>query len=181
MELPITSPYLGRTYIECEQWRTEVLNRLQAERPRVIVVGMSRRYGADFGFASYDQAWLNGLSQLVTRLRSTGAAVLVLGPIPDPRDSVPECVSGHLNDVGACSPPRVDAVNDAGISAESAVVSAAGGQYADLTALFCTSERCPVIVGNNLVYRDDNHVTIEYAQALGPLFGASVDRELSLH
>jgi len=29
-----------------------------------------------------------------------------------------------------------------------------------------------VIVGNNLVYRDDNHVTISYAQALGPVVGA---------
>ncbi len=172
MELPIVSPYLGRPFTECEQWRTEVLNRLAAERPRLVVVGMSRRYGADFGFTSYDPAWVTGLGRLVSRLRATGADVLVLGPIPDPRTTVPICVSGHLNDAQACSPPRAEAVNDAGIAAEAAATTAAGGQYADLTSLFCTAQRCPVIVGNNLVYRDDNHITISYAQTLGPVVGA---------
>ena len=84
----------------------------------LIVLSMSRRYGADFGFTSYDPAWVAGLNRLVTRLRSTGAAVLVLGPIPDPRTTVPTCLSGHLDDALACSPPPPDAVNDAGIAAE---------------------------------------------------------------
>lgn len=176
MDLPITSPYLGRQYTECEQWRTDIVSRLQSERPQLIVLSMSRRYGADFGFTSYDPAWIDALNRLVSRLRSTGAAVLVLGPIPDPHSTVPTCLSGHLDDAQACSPSRSDAVNEAGIAAEAAATRAAGGEYADLTPLFCTPDRCPVIVGNNLVYRDDNHVTIEYAQALGPVLGAIVER-----
>ncbi|MBV8964938.1 MAG: acyltransferase, partial [Mycobacteriaceae bacterium] len=178
MDLPITSPYLGREYTECEQWRSDIVSRLQSERPQLIVLSMSRRYGADFGFTSYDPAWIDSLHRLVTRLRSTGAAVLVLGPIPDPRTTVPTCLSGHLDDAQACSPPRAEAVNDAGIAAEAAATMAAGGQYADITPLFCTADRCPVIVGNNLAYRDDNHVTIEYAQTLGPVLGAIADRAL---
>ena len=39
-----------------------------------------------------------GLNRLVTRLRSTGAAVLVVGQIPDPRTTVPTCLSGHLDE-----------------------------------------------------------------------------------
>ena len=35
--------------------------RLEKERPQLIVVDMSRRYGADFGFTSYDQAWLDSV------------------------------------------------------------------------------------------------------------------------
>src|SRR6185312_14605208 len=54
MDLPITSPYLGRAYTECEEWRGEIMDRLQRDRPRLIVLSMSRRYGADFGFTSYD-------------------------------------------------------------------------------------------------------------------------------
>jgi SGNH domain (fused to AT3 domains) len=179
MDLPITSPYLGREYTECEQWRSDIVSRLQGERPQLIVLSMSRRYGADFGFTSYDPAWIDSLNRLVTRLRSTGAPVLVLGPIPDPRTTVPTCLSGHLDDAQACSPARPDAVNDAGIAAEAAATTAAGGQYADITTLFCTPDRCPVIVGDNLVYRDDNHVTIEYAQALEPVLGAILDRALA--
>ena len=43
------------------------------------------------------------------------------------------------------------AFNRPGIAAESAAVKAGGGQYVELTDLFCTANRCPVIVGNTLV------------------------------
>ena len=68
---------------------------------------MSRRYGADFGFTSYDPAWIDTLGRTVTQLRSTGATVLVLGPAPDPHSSVPTCLSGHLDDADRL---RADAV-----------------------------------------------------------------------
>ena len=104
MELPINSPYLGRKFTECEQWRGDVIARLEKERPRLIVLDMARRYGADFGFTSYDQAWLDSLTRLVQRLRGTGAGVLVLGPVPDPHSTVPTCVSAHMDNATACSP-----------------------------------------------------------------------------
>ncbi|WP_230329309.1 acyltransferase family protein [Nocardia aurantiaca] len=179
LDLPITSPYLGREYTECEQWRGQILTRLRAERPRLIVVSMSRRYGADFGFVSYDQAWVDSLNHLVGQLRATGAAVLVLGSIPDPHTTVPVCLSEHIDNAAACTPARPVAVNDAGIADEQAATTAAGGQYADLTPLFCTAARCPLIIGDNLVYRDDNHLTVSYARTLGPVIAALADRALA--
>ena len=178
-DLHITSPYLGREYTECEQWRAQIVNRLKAEHPRLVVLDMSRRYGADFGFTSYDPAWIDTLGRTVAQLRSIGAAVLVLGPVPDPGSSVPTCLSGHVDDATACAPARPVAVGDGGISAERAATTAGGGHYADVTDLFCTADRCPVIVGNTLVFRDDNHVTTEYAQLLTPVFGALADRALA--
>jgi len=178
-DLHITSPYLGREYTECEQWRAQIVNRLKAEHPRLVVLDMSRRYGADFGFTSYDPAWIDTLGRTVAQLRSIGAAVLVLGPVPDPGSSVPTCLSGHVDDATACAPARPVAVDDGGISAERAATTRGGGHYADLTDLFCTADRCPVIVGNTLVFRDDNHVTTEYAQLLTPVFGALADRALA--
>ncbi len=178
-DLPITSPYLGREYTECEQWRSEVTPRLQAEHPRLIVLGIGRRYGADFGFTSYDPGWVDSLGRLVTQLRHTGATVLVLGAIPDPHSTVPACLSAHLTDASACAPARSVAVNDVGIAAEKAATTASGGHYADLTPLFCTAQSCPVIVGNELVYRDDNHLTIAYAKTLAPVIGALADQALA--
>ncbi|MFE3227893.1 acyltransferase family protein [Nocardia sp. NPDC059228] len=179
LDLPITSPYLDREYTECEQWRGQVLTRLQSERPRLIVVSMSRRYGGDFGFVSYDAAWIDGLTRLVAQLRAIGSAVLVLGPIPDPHTTVPACLSEHVDDALACTPERPVAVNDAGVVAEQTAAVAGGGRYADLTPLFCTAVRCPLIVGNTLVYRDDNHVTVSYARTLGPVVGALTDQALA--
>ena len=184
MDLTITDP-LRRlvSTVLCERWRAEIIARLQAEQPRLVVVSMWRGYGVGHGylpgFRSYDQAWIDGLTRLVQQLRGTGAKVLVLGPIPDPRASVPTCLSGHLDDATACSPPRSTAVNEPGIAAESAATDAGGGQYANVTDLFCTADRCPVIVGNTLVYFDNVHLTLEYSRLLTPAIGALADRALA--
>jgi hypothetical protein len=181
LDLPINSPYLGRKFTECEQWRGSVMARLQTEKPQLIVLDMSRRYGADFGFTSYDQAWLDRLTLVVKTLRRTGATVLVLSQVPDPHGTVPTCVSAHMDNAGACAPARADALNDGGIAAESAATAAGGGQYVELSELFCTAERCPVIVGNTLVFRDDNHITTEYAQVLAPLLTEMTERAVALN
>ncbi|MEI8081070.1 MAG: SGNH hydrolase domain-containing protein, partial [Actinomycetes bacterium] len=89
------------------------------------------------------------------------------------------CLSGYLDDVQACTPQRSAAVNESGIVAETAAAEASGGHYADTTDLFCTAARCPVIVGDTLVYVDDNHMTLEYARTLAPAIGALADRALA--
>jgi len=116
---------------------------------------------------------------MVQQLRATGAKVLVLGPVPDPQAAVPICLSGHLDDAIACSPARSVAVNESGIAAESAATNAAGGEYVDLTRLFCTTDRCPVIVGNVLVYLDWTHLTREYSRLLAPVLETLADRALA--
>ena len=184
MDLPITSFFrrLAQPFEHCQQWRAEVIARLQAEHPRLIVLTMWRGYGAGeslSSFTAYNPAWLDGLTRLVQQLRGTGAKVLVLGPIPAPPFVVPICLSDYLDDVATCALLRSTAVNQTGIAAESAATTAGGGQYADLTELFCTTERCPVIVGNTLVYPDENHVTLEYSRQVGPAMGALADRALA--
>jgi hypothetical protein len=70
-------------------------------------------------------------------------------------------------------------VKQSGIAAESAATTIGGGHYADLTDLFCTTDRCPVVVGNTLVYLDENHVTLEYSRLLAPVIEALADRALA--
>ncbi len=181
-DLPIRSPYLGRQYSECEQWRREALAALVGWQPKLVVLSMSRRYGADFGFTSYDPAWIASLTDLVAELRaSTGARVLVLGPVPDPRSDVPVCLSANLDDTLACAPSRREAVNTEGITAEMAATGAAGGQYAELSEMFCATQVCPVVVGSELVFRDDNHLTVSYARALAPVMDVIAEQAMAPH
>jgi peptidoglycan/LPS O-acetylase OafA/YrhL len=178
LDLPIGSDTLHREYTECEQWRGQVIARLRAEHPRLVAVSMLRQYGHGDWLTSYDPAWIDSLTRLTQQLRGSGTEVLVLGPTPDPGSVVPVCLSGHLDDAVACAPRTSTAVNEPGIAAESAATKAGGGHYADLTELFCTTARCPVIVGNTLVYQDKGHLTIEYARLLAPAIGALADRAL---
>jgi hypothetical protein len=178
LDLTIRSPYLGREFTECEQWRSTVLARLRAEHPSLVVLAMSRRYGADFDFTTYDPSWLAALTRTVATLRAAGATVLVLGPVPDPRTWVPTCLSDHLDSATACAPTVGAAVNAPGVASEAAATEAGGGRYAELTRLFCAADRCPPIVGDDLVYRDDNHVTVEYATVLAPVIAAEIETVL---
>ncbi|WP_059021966.1 acyltransferase family protein [Mycobacterium sp. M26] len=183
LDLPTLNPVLGRDYTECGQWRDGVIARLQAERPTLIVLSVMRRYGVRYGwgvgYTSYESAWVDSVARLVRQLRDTGAQVLVLGPIPDPQSAVPDCLTLHLDDATSCSPPISKAVNREGIAAEAAATAASDGQYADLTDLFCTKQRCPVIVGNTLVYLDQSHLTYQYSRILAPVIGALADRALA--
>jgi hypothetical protein len=70
-------------------------------------------------------------------------------------------------------------VNQPGIATESAATKAGGVRYVDLTELFCTADRCPVIVGNSLVYVDEVHVSLQYSRLLAPVMGALADRALA--
>ncbi len=184
LDVPIANPLsrMAELFAHCAEWRDQIVSRLEAERPQLIVLSLWHGYGTTeslSGYQAYDAAWIDSLARLVQRLHNSGLKVLVLGPIPDPRFHVPACLSGFLDDVPACTPTRSAAVNESGIAAETAAVTAGGGQYIDTTGLFCTAERCPVIVGNTLVYLDDNHMSQTYARALAPVAEALADRALA--
>jgi len=61
-----------------------------------------------------------------------------------------------------------------------AAVAAAGAVPMDPTAWFCTPRVCPVIIGNVLVERDDNHMTATYSRTVVPVLaerlGATLGR-----
>nr|WP_301336301.1 acyltransferase family protein [Mycobacterium colombiense] len=188
LDVPTINIVAHRKYTECDEWRDQIVARLGTEHPRLVVLDLWRRYGDVLGaneryrfpagFSPYDTAWIDGLTRLVQQLRGTGAEVLVLGPIPDPQTVVADCLSAHLDDATLCSPLRSVAVNERGITAEATATKAGGGQYAKISELFCTAERCPGIVGNTLVYLDRNHLTSEYVGQLAPVVGALADRAL---
>lgn len=175
LDLPIKI-FGQRNYTECAQWRSQIIARLQSERPRLVVLGMLRHGGT--GSPPYGSAWTESLTRLVQQLRETGAKVLVVGPTPDLHSMVPDCLSTHLDDATACSTALSTAVNQPGIAAENSATKAGGAQYADVTELFCTADRCPPIVGNTLVYEDEFHLTPEYARVLAPAIAALADRAL---
>ncbi|HEY9306077.1 MAG TPA: acyltransferase family protein, partial [Mycobacterium sp.] len=64
MGLPTSNPFrpMVELFEHCEQWRAQIIARLAAEHPRLVVVSMWRGYGADellTGFRSYDPAWID--------------------------------------------------------------------------------------------------------------------------
>ncbi len=176
--LPLQQPDLHRPYRECDAWQEAVLDKVEQERPDVVVLGAARHYGPEWGITVQDDTWLRGMGAAVERLRGTGARVLVLSPTPWPRRDVPECLSEHLRDAAACAFSRASGVTATGARAERAVVEAAGGTYVDVSDWLCAPLVCPVVVGDVLVYRDDNHITTAWARTVSPLLAQRVEAAL---
>ncbi|MDP9387904.1 MAG: acyltransferase, partial [Actinomycetota bacterium] len=177
--LPVWSPVLRRPFRECDAWRSAVLERLRAERPALVVFGSARHYSADYRFRMYGPEWLDGLRRMVAEVRATGARVAVLGPMPRFEFNVPECIADHTGDVRACVRPLEATVDAGGAAGERRAAEDAGAGYVDVHPWICTTTTCAVIVGNLLVYRDDNHVTTTYASWLAPVFGEALEAVLA--
>jgi peptidoglycan/LPS O-acetylase OafA/YrhL len=176
LQLPIFSPVLGRNFVECDQWRQNVLGQIAQVHPSLVILGVARHYTDIYGFTPYSPQWLQGLDAMVTDIRRLGPQVLVIGPVPKPPFVVPDCLSIHLTSATACTTPLSVGINDPGMASEEATVTRAGGLYLDVQPWFCTSTTCAGMVDNLLVYRDDNHITATYAAYLGP----AVTDELAL-
>jgi hypothetical protein len=178
LELSIYSPVLQRAYTECDQWRAAVLARIRAEHPSLVVLGVARHYGPEYHFSVYGPQWMAGLTRTIREIEAAGSRVLVLGPMPLASSDAADCLSQHLIDAVSCTWSLTQAVNVQGAVAEANVARAAGASYVDVAPWLCTPEKCAVIVGNLLVYRDYNHVTTEFASWLAPLMAADVSEAL---
>jgi peptidoglycan/LPS O-acetylase OafA/YrhL len=174
IDISIISPVLGRQFTECEAWRNNVLARIAAVHPALVILGVARHYTSIYGFTPYDQQWLSGMTQMVTQIRQLGAQVMVIGPIPKPPVNVPDCLSAHLTDATACTFPLAQTVNLAGEAAERAAVVTAGGSYVNTQPWFCAGPTCGVIAGNVEMWRDDNHITATFSAFLAPALGAEL-------
>lgn len=168
-ELAVFSPVLKRQFTECTTWRARALARIEAERPDVVVVGVARHYGPEYRFDVFGEAWVTSMAALVERLQRAGSKVVVLSPTPKPPTDVPTCLSGRLRRASECNLQRAAAINAGGVEAERTAVRRAGGSYFDVAPWVCAEEVCPVIVGNLLVYRDENHFSTPFMTWLAPV------------
>jgi hypothetical protein len=146
--------------------------------PAVVILGFSREYGIPDDHVVVDgPAWMSGLAEMINTIQhDTGAHVVLMGDDPYPQQSVPDCLSQHLDDTPPCSiPRRYPFYNPSGIPQERALATSTGAGYIDTDPWFCISTTCTVIVANMLVYRDDNHITATYAKWLTPVIGAQME------
>ncbi|QCB96785.1 acyltransferase [Arthrobacter sp. PAMC25564] len=101
----------------------------------------------------------------------TDAGMDVVGIRDNPRFGInmPECVQKHGPDAPDCNVPLQESL------AASSPLDAYRGKVPglhlmDLSDFICAGGRCPAVVGNVYVYKDDNHLTKTYVQTMIPMF-----------
>ena len=150
----------------CTQWRTDVLARLRAHPPTVIV--LANHLGPTVGrsFEAETADWERGFTRSIEQL-PTSSRVVTVADTPEFASSPALCLSAHLDDAERCAAPRDEAFNRAIAAADVAVSARLGTGHIDLTDYFCDARECPPIIGRTLVYSDEHHMTASYSALLG--------------
>jgi peptidoglycan/LPS O-acetylase OafA/YrhL len=179
MSLTIWNETLRRPYAECDTWRRDAIRRIRALRPDLIVLSTltgTGAHGLHGGGAGFDAAWAKGTSRTVAQLRTVGTRVAVLGDTVLPGQQVPECLADNLDDAGACSFYRAGGIEPLGRrTAQAASARAAGALVVDPVPWLCSRRQCPTVVGNLLVYRDEQHLSTAYSAWLAPVLGNALE------
>ncbi|MFE7508164.1 acyltransferase family protein [Promicromonospora sp. NPDC057488] len=148
----------------CVAWNERALAALVAARPDVVVVVGSRTYedGAP-------EEVLPGQVGAWRALADAGIRVVTVRDNPRFEWFVPECLD-RADVPEDCARPRAEQ-----LAAVSPVPTAPGvpatAVHLDLSDAVCGPEVCEPVVGNVLVYRDDDHLTSTYVRTLAPVVG----------
>ncbi len=117
-------------------------------------------------FAGPDAATLDGFRALVGAMKPAAKHVVLLGDAPQRNQQPVDC----LLRAGA-TPVRCSDTLSSDESTQTTEVSQLAQSenvgFIDTTGWFCDDSTCPLIMGNLVAYRDDNHITATYSTALG--------------
>jgi peptidoglycan/LPS O-acetylase OafA/YrhL len=185
-QLPSVQNYstaLKRAYDECVTWRDNTLDRIVKEQPDLVVMasndldngGLIDDAGKLVPRAGLgdDSLWVKGWQKTWDKLQ--GIPMVLLEDSPWPPDNAPECVATNPRQVSTkCVRTVKKAIAEPNRRKLVAAAAGADGiKVVDPLPWFCAT-RCPLIVGNTLVFKDDSHMTVAYAQALEPVIGKAV-------
>ncbi|WP_203747862.1 acyltransferase family protein [Cellulomonas chitinilytica] len=167
---PVTAAPPQDRSAACRAWEKDVIDTVaDADFDYVFTSALSAtRYGGgDGGVAGFVDAW--------TRMAGSGARVVALRDNPDPTqagvESTPACVEDRS--AAACGTPQdVSLLPDPQVTA---VERTPGAALVDLTGYFCQDGTCPAVIGDVLVYHQDQHVTMTYMKTLAPMLSAAID------
>jgi len=108
-----------------------------------------------------------GLTTTAQSFIDVGKQVVMFTDTPVPRVDVVDCIASNSKTLQRCHYPRNNITNSGRSQVERETIEALGGHYFDIVNLFCT-DVCPSVIGDAIVYFDDDHVTKTYAKTLAP-------------
>jgi peptidoglycan/LPS O-acetylase OafA/YrhL len=171
--VPIYSAREKREYSECDRWR--VLSEAKINKLHPAMVVMTSHDTGSMVPGDQAVAWSNGWHDTINSLTAPGTHLVLISDTPLPKNDAALCVSAHVANVGACNATETAAFPMAAErQAVASMAQAAGATVIDPSPWFCVDGKCPVIVGNILVYKDNSHVTTPYVSLVTPLLEAQL-------
>ncbi len=174
---PTADVRIRRTFLdpECIAWRAKVVEQLALAKPTMVVMS-SAPYdpgGSDVGLDS-DEVWRRGLTATLDQVRPNTEKLLIIGDTPLPIHQIPNCLSKQPRNVRGCLAPRMDSVDVSRVQLERQVAGEHDASFVSVSDWLCGTSECPVIIGNMILYRDNNHISATASRYFAPFLAAVV-------
>ncbi len=172
---PTADVRIRRTFLdpECVAWRAKVVEQLMIAKPTMVVMS-SAPYdpgSSDVGKDS-DTVWRRGLTATLQQVRPTTDKLLIIGDTPLPIHQIPNCLSKQPRNVRGCIAPRKDSVDVSRVQLERDIAAENDASFVSVSNWLCGTTECPVIIGNMILYRDNNHISATASVYFAPFLAA---------
>ena len=174
------SPTLfGQAWQNCNRWHSVLPAAIAATHPSIVLTSSGAYEAPDT-----DAAWVAAYAAQIEAIRARipTARFVVMGSTPIFPTSVPNCVRNHQRSLSTCTFLESSLITDEKtfhgnnaerfdqiVARDADVATAAGATLIPTESWFCSAGRCPAVIGNYLVYRDDRHFFHPFLSALGPV------------
>jgi peptidoglycan/LPS O-acetylase OafA/YrhL len=155
---------IKRTYSECSEWRSAVIDHLTSIDPDLILIGNSATY--EFS----EQQWIDGSRRVLDRLTQIASQVVIIPGSPALSFNGPTCLLESA-DHDSCEEALASSLHDdVAKHLRTAALDFENANVMDLNDLVCPDRRCAAL-GNDaiVVFRDEQHVTSRFARTLIPV------------
>lgn len=169
-----TTVFNDSVYRLCDEWRDAVIDRINADPPALVVIS---NYGDLILQEKGDRGaiWGEALKKTIDRI---DAPAVVIGDTPSVGETPALCLSQNLDNAQECAVDRDFALSSSTRKSERSAAVATGAGFIDLTDYMCNSSTCDPIIGDVLVYRDDNHMTATFSELLSPVLAEELSEVL---
>jgi peptidoglycan/LPS O-acetylase OafA/YrhL len=177
---------LKRQDVECSKWREAALQRILQLRPSLVVLSEAdgpvinhARPARLGGHLVSAQEWEEGVRSTVSYLDSHGVRTLVIADVPRAGFDVPICLSraaAHRWATQDCEPTREAALNEDARQAENtAILGLTNTRLVDFADKLCAGLFCQSVIDGEVVFRDSNHLTSNFARKLAPYLEREIE------
>lgn len=165
---------------ECDAWRSNAMERIEAEEPDLVVTSTStgngyalwqdgERLTREASEPLLRDAFAETLRQLMAMTGERPGSVVVIRDLPWAEEPPVNCLEQYPDDPGRCA-FRGIRKNPPGFDLEAAEL-VDGVRLVDLSSVVCPGGRCPAVRDGAVVYRDAVHLSATYALTLADQLG----------
>jgi peptidoglycan/LPS O-acetylase OafA/YrhL len=171
-------------FTHCTTWRDGVIDRFVAEG--VSIALLSQHWGlltGPEGRSVPADVWARDLPGVLTGLRDVGIEPVLFLDSPDPYDSAPACAAANPTDLTRCEPGVLRNTERAVRTTAAGIADDLGVGLIDPHRWLCVDEtpddtddttRCPIVIGDILVYRDSHHLSNTFVEWFTPVLADAI-------